>query len=114
MISSEREALREQWRKVATELNILFLAPYEVPLPNGTTWEFAGLLPQFGSDRGMLVDAEHANIAFDAAVQAGFGVTSMLPEQDHLPINAADYIDCLQDWGWVGPGAPPQWYAGAV
>jgi hypothetical protein len=49
MISRELELLREQWREVATDLNILFLAPYELPLSNGRAWEFAGLLPQFGS-----------------------------------------------------------------
>ena len=114
MTSSEHEALREQWRKIATELNILFVTPYELPLSGGSTWIFAGLLPQFGSPRGILIDARHSSMAFEAASEAGFGVTSMLPERLDSPVNASDYIDCLQDWGWFGPGAPPEWYSGAA
>jgi hypothetical protein len=114
MISRELELLREQWREVATDLNILFLAPYELPLSNGRAWEFAGLLPQFGGTRGMLIAARHSDTAFEAAAASGFGVTSMLPESHHLPVKASDYIECLVDWGWVGPGAPPEWYPDAA
>ena len=114
MISSERKELREQWRTVATDLSILFVAPYALRLPNGASYEFACMLPQFGSTLGMLIDSEHSDAAFEAAVGAGFGITSMAAEQHHVPINASDYIECLHDWGWVGPGAPPGWYSGAA
>ena len=110
---SERELLREQWRIVATGLGIQLLSPILLPLPDGTQWEFAALLPQFGGERGMLIDVEHSSAAFAAAVAAGYGASSMLAEHHHLPVDPANYIDCLIDWGWVGQGAAPAWYVSA-
>ena len=114
MISIECEVLREQWRKIASELGILFVAPYVLSLPDGSSCEVACLLPQFGSSRGMIIDAAYSRTVFEAATQAGFGITSMLPERNDLPVTASSYIDCLEDWGWVGPGEAPEWYTGAA
>jgi hypothetical protein len=114
MSMTERELLRDQWRTVATGLGLQFVAPVSLPLPDGTQWEFAALLPQIGGARGMLIDVEHSAAAFSAAVAAGYGVSSMSAEHYHLPIDPGSYIECLLDWGWVGPGAAPEWYAGAA
>jgi len=111
---SERQLLGEQWRSVAAELGLEFVAPVSLPLPDGTEWEFAALLPQFGGEHGMLIDTEHSVAAFAAAVDAGYGVSSMLAEHHHLPIDPGNYVDCLIDWGWVGQGAVPAWYSGAA
>jgi len=111
---SERELLREQWRIVAIQLGVQFVAPFSLRLPDGTLWEFSALLPQFGGKHGMLIDAEISVAAFAEAVAAGYGVSSMLAEHHHLPIDPEGYIDCLVDWGWVGQGAAPAWYAGAA
>lgn len=113
MSITERQLLREQWRTVATVLGLQFVAPVSLPLSDGTQWEFAALLPQFGGERGMLVDVEHSAAVFDAAVAGGYGISSMLAERRH-PIDPQDYVECLVDWGWVGPGAAPAWYAGAA
>ena len=111
---SEREQLREQWRIVASELGLQFVAPFSLVLPDGTQWEFAALLPQFGGGQGMLIDAEHSAAAFDAAASAGYGVSSMVTESPSLPVEPSDYIECLVDWGWTGESAAPHWYTGAA
>jgi hypothetical protein len=111
---SEREQLREQWRSVASELGLQFVAPFSLALADGSHWEFAALLPQFGGGQGMLIDSEHSAAAFAAAAFAGYRVSSMLPESHHLPVDASNYIECLVDWGWAGESAAPNWYAGAA
>jgi hypothetical protein len=98
---SERQLLRDQWHIVANALSIKFVAPFILKLRDGTEWEFACLLPQFGKQQGMLIDAEYSANAFSVAVESGYAVSSMLAEHHHLPINAENYIECLVEWGWV-------------
>jgi hypothetical protein len=61
---SERQLLRDQWHIVANALSIKFVAPFILKLRDGTEWEFACLLPQFGKQQGMLIDAEYSANAF--------------------------------------------------
>jgi hypothetical protein len=84
---SERQLLRDQWHIVANALSIKFVAPFILKLRDGTEWEFACLLPQFGKQQGMLIDAEYSANAFSVAVESGYAVSSMLAEHHHLPIN---------------------------
>lgn len=108
---TERELLRDQWRQVAAALSIEFVAPFLVALADGTQREFAGLLPQFGGQHGMLVDVEYDKGAFAAVVRSGFACSTMGPERHHLPVDPADYVDCLVDWGWSRQEPAPEWYA---
>lgn len=111
---TEIELLRDQWRAVASSLSIQFITPFFLPLPDGSKWEFAALLPQFGGERGILIGVEHSAAAFAQARACGYGVCSMLGEHHHLPVLAENYIECLSDWGWVGQGPVPEWYTGAA
>jgi hypothetical protein len=113
MNDTERDLLSSQWKSVASALKLEFIAPMSLRLPDGTNFEFAGLLPQFGGQRGMLIGVELSAIASAAAMSAGYGVSSMSPEYHHLPVNAADYVECLVDWGWCASCAAPQWYLDA-
>ena len=114
MMITDTELLREQWRIVANGLGIDFVAPISVSLPDGSRWEFAALLPQFGGKRGMLIASEYSAPAFTAAKEAGYCISCMGAEHRHVPIDPESYIDCLVDWGWVGKAAAPVWYTGAA
>jgi hypothetical protein len=107
---TEREFLAEQWRAVATALGVQHVAPYELTVLDGTHWTFAVLLPQFGGEHGMLIDVEYPTHVASAAVAAGYGASSMQAEHHHIPIDPQNYVECLEDWGWVGPGDVPNWY----
>ena len=111
---TERELLRQQWGQVAAALRIEFVGPYVVSLPDGKQREFAGLLPQFGSERGMIVDNEYDPAAFAFVKASGFACSTMGAELHHLPIDPDDFVDCLTDWGWSQRTAAPDWYALAV
>jgi len=105
----DRELLREQWRRVSQALGIAFVAPFSIE----PGLEFACLLPEFGSPKGMLIDARHNEIAFKIAIERGYGCSSMLPEAQ-LVVQPDDYVGCLQDWGWsIANRPPPSWYSGA-
>ena len=113
---TNRELLRSQWRLVAVALGIEFAAPFYLQLHDGSQHEFAVLLPQFGAPRGMLLDSEDSRAATEAAASAGFAFSYMDPETHphHLPVNAANYIECLVDWQWSSKEQFPDWYASAV
>lgn len=111
---TDRETLRDQWRTVAKALSIEFVAPFVLTLPDGRQREFAGLLPQFGNSHGMLIDTEYEKDAFTSAIASGFACSSMSAESHYLPVDPANYIDCLKDWGWSGEGQAPGWYLSAV
>jgi hypothetical protein len=109
-IQVERELLAEQWRDVAAALGVQCVAPFDLTLADGTQRRLAVLLPQFGGERGMLIDVEGPASVVNAAMALGYGYSSMLAERHHIPVNANDYIESLEDWGWVGPGVPPKWH----
>ncbi len=112
---TDRELLREQWRAVASTLSVRFIAPFTISLPTGEEREFAGLLPQFGGARGMLIDTEYSAAAFAAAGAAGFGISTMQAETRHTPLKPESYIECLVDWGWCAQDQPaPEWYVSAA
>lgn len=98
-MASDRELLREQWRTAASTLGIEFVAPFHLTANDGSAYEFAALLPQFGGVRGMLIDVEHRPEAFEAGIRAGFGCTSVPPQASHLPFDTSSYVECLLDWG---------------
>jgi hypothetical protein len=58
----------------------------------------------------MLVDVEYDKGAFAAVVGLGFACSTMRAEVHHLPVDAADYVDCLVDWGWSQLQPLPAWY----
>jgi hypothetical protein len=116
MSDANRDLLRQQWRDVSAALGIEFVAPVIVDAHTGERIEFACLLPQFGTPRGMLIDvvAGYIEAAREAASIAGFRLSTMAPET-RLEVRPADFIECLVDWGWTAEGQdPPNWYVEAL
>jgi hypothetical protein len=111
---TERELLRQQWSEAAAALAIEFVAPFVVSLPDGKQREFAGLLPQFGSERGTIVDTEYEAAAFAVVKASGYACSTMSADMRHVQIDPNDFVDCLTDWGWSRLEAAPDWYALAV
>ena len=111
---NERELLRQQWSQAAAALAIEFVAPFVVSLSDGKQREFAGLLPQFGSERGTIVDTEYDAEAFAVAKALGYTLSTMSADMRQLRIDPDDFVDCLTDWGWSRLETVPDWYANAV
>jgi hypothetical protein len=100
------EALAAKWMKVGDDLGIEVVAPYWLRSPRGN-YEFACLLPEFGSSRGMVLMADFDREAAEAAASEGFGYSCLTPES----VNVDYAIECLLDWGWSNEAHdPPNWY----
>ena len=111
MDRSPSDSLRGEWLEVAKILGIKAYGPEFVRGAKGESYEFAVLLPQFGSQRGMLLHPTYDAQAFVAATSNGYGVSILDPElvaSVGFPTEGA--IDCLLDWGWSDSAAPPSWY----
>jgi hypothetical protein len=106
------EVLRSQWLIAAERLGIRAEGPVEVPMPTGQSFEFAVLVPSFGSPLGTLIHPEYHRGAFTAAIAAGYATSTYLPDATEDVDAALDsYVDCLRDWGWCGAAEPPVWLA---
>lgn len=99
------------WRQAAQDLGFEFIAPFTLP-DGGQTLAYLGLVPQFGSPKGMLVIVGlHADRHTRIAQQHGYGY-SCFPEHSE-PYDREGFIDVLNDWGWSGsPDTAPSWYTG--
>jgi hypothetical protein len=113
MTPSQR--LQAQWRAASAKLGINFEGPFVLRASNGTSYEFAGLLPQFGPAQGMLLLASWDAPAAAAASAAGFGFSCLTPGDIDDAEDLTSYVDCLTDWGWANTDQiPPPWYGTAV
>jgi len=105
--------LSNYWQQAGDALGFAVESPHEVFLPSGHRLTFPVRLPDFGAERGMLITDNYADFAAhtDALVAAGYGY-SVLPVPTAAP-KAAEIIEVLRGWGWLGSSAPPGWLRGA-
>ena len=101
------ETLRK-WKQAAHELGFTLIAPYQLRAPNGTVITYAALLPEFGSEHGMLIIIDHDYTdAIRLAQQQRFGFSVL----DNDPTYDRDsFVDMLCDWGWTSDQPQPAWY----
>lgn len=97
----------ECWRELGSRLGIDVIAPYELEL-DGVRAQFTALLPQFGAQRGMIVDADYDVIQPHrrSLLAAGFGYSCVELDDDALEDPP---VEMLADWGWSSPSPKPDW-----
>ena len=99
------------WKKVAEDLKIEVISPFEVILSDGTCFVVSALIKDFGGPKGMLVDADYDVLRphLRGIRASGYGYSSSLgsaPEK----YDRASMIDVLRDWEWSGDVArKPDW-----
>ena len=102
------ETLR-RWQQAADELGFTLLSPYELRAATGATVTYATLLPEFGSEHGMLVIiARDYTEATRVAREQGFGYSVL---SDDSAYDRDSFVEMLCDWGWTSKQPPPAWYA---
>jgi hypothetical protein len=101
--------LSEYWLEAGEVLGFVVEAPYQATLPDGRSFSFSALLPQFGAAKGMLLTDRYDSFASaaEALVAAGFGY-SVLSTPVGAPV-PDDVLYVLQDWGWSSSSPPPAW-----
>jgi hypothetical protein len=99
------------WRRVAADLDIEIVAPFEAVLADGSRVTAAALVKSFGAENGMVVDADFALIRphTRALVEADYGYCANLGgSPDRYDRDAM--IEVLADWEWTGdPAKKPSW-----
>ena len=107
---SDSLRLGREWLTIASRLAIECVAPFAVDFPDGSRFEFACLLPQFGGKLGMLLMADFYRPAALAASDLGYGVSCLGAGDPEYP-DLDSAIRCLNDWTWTSSAcAPPHWY----
>ncbi len=111
--AEEHEAAH--WREAANDLEFKFISPFTLE-DRGETLSYLGWLPQFGSQRGILIvtseDSALRNRQLYVADAHGYAVSGMFASFD--PYDRDVTIGVLTDWGWSSSEPPPSWYAQAV
>ncbi len=102
------ETLRT-WKQAADELDFTLVSPYELRRATGGSVVYAALLPEFGSERGMLViiDRDYTE-AMRVAQEQHFGFSVL---SDDPAYERDSFVEMLCDWGWTSKQPPPAWYA---
>lgn len=97
------QALRESWRVAASDLDIRVEEVGD-----------AVLVADFGSEAGMLCSIRETRAAQEElrrdAEERGAGWSAL--GASYLTYDRDVFIEALNDWGWFGEGAPPDWYTG--
>lgn len=99
-----------QWRVAAHDLGFTFVAPFTLEHA-GESLECLGWLPQFGSERGMLIitsRGEAQSRRIQAAALLGYGYSCF--DASDEPYDRDVAIEVLTDWGWSSAEPAPAWY----
>ncbi len=99
------------WRQAAQDLGFEFIAPFTLS-DGDRTLGYLGLVPQFGSPKGMVVIVGlHYDDHVRIAEQHGYGYSCLSESSE--PYDRESFIDVLNDWGWSdSEGTAPSWYTG--
>ena len=110
---TEKEAkVVAAWKEAAADLNIRLTTPYVVSTADGRSFEYLGLVHNFGRKIGTLIrvngePSEHTphppgNDYYWSLLSPGYG-----------KYQRQSFIDTLDDWQFFGPESErPPWYTG--
>jgi hypothetical protein len=107
--------LAEAWRAAAQDLGVRFVAPFELRRDDGTILSCTGLLPDFGSDNGVvIIGDDDPDEGIDIARDRGYYVT-MMSDGSYGVYDPEQFSSTLNDWGWYGPRDQcPSWFRGRI
>ena len=111
---STPDRIIEAWKDAAVDLGITFITPFALD-DDGRRISYLGLLPEFGSENGMLIfvsDASAVELWASTAKKKGFGYSYL--SDSYGAYDRRLFSETLDDWGWSPKDRPPPiWYSGA-
>ena len=117
-MSTSEPRLAAKWRRVAHDLGLDVVTPFELALASGARARVPVLIHGFGGPRGMLIVDEYreslANGWAEEVVQAGYGFSVMSDPGSAEEYDRAVTIEVLADWGWYGPESEKPGWLGAA
>lgn len=106
--------MAKAWKNCARDLKIEFVSPYVLRSLDGKEYICSGILPQFGSEKGMLIisgtqDPDIEKL-WDVAEELEMRFSGLSPLY-YEKYNRFSFIRTLIDWGWYGPPQKkPFWF----
>ena len=111
MTPSDR--ISKAWEIAAADLGFAFVSPFELK-EEGRTIRYAGLVRDFGSEKGMLIfvsEKFETEPWASAAQKKGFGYSCL--GQTYESYDKEEFIAALDDWQWIPKDRKaPDWYTG--
>jgi hypothetical protein len=114
-INSKIEDLKDRplrsWIDASKDLGIKFIHPYKFKGLNGNEYEVTGLLPEFGSGKGMLITDRKSDdeAVLMADLSNEYGMTGLSPRY-YDQYDRESFIETLSEWGWIGDiSKKPKW-----
>lgn len=98
------------WIEASQDLGISFIHPYRFTGLNGEKYQITGLLPDFGSGKGVLITDRKSDeeSVLMADLTNDYFTTGLSPR--YYDIYDRDlFIETLSEWGWIGKGEKPNW-----
>ena len=103
--------VQKAWLEAANDLDFEVIGPHTFRSAEGERFEASVYLPDFGGPKGtVLFTHTDDDAAMDSADEIGFYQSALNPlYYDHY--DRENFIETLQDWGWMNPKKkPPAWY----
>lgn len=99
------------WIEASEDLGIRFISPYKFSGINGDEYEVTGLLPDFGTGKGVIItdrkSDEEAVIMADLTNE--YSMTGLSPRY-YDKYERKSFIETLSRWGWIGEDSKkPAW-----
>jgi hypothetical protein len=93
-----------EWKRIGAAFDIIVEAPFELVV-DGRSHPCVAYLPEFGTERGMLVRSGRPDVQFmDDAQTLGFGYAHV--DLTTWPRGEQYIIEMLSDWGFNGANKP--------
>ena len=110
-VSTMESRLPAEWKRVANDLGLEIVSPYEVILPSGSRIRAPVLVRHIGGPKGILVVSDDSIVDWsDEIVQAGYGFSVLSEPEPSDEYDLDVSIELLSDWGWYGPESErPAW-----
>ena len=101
----------QAWIDAAKDLGIRFIHPYKFLGSNNVEYEVTGLLPDFGSGKGVLIADRKSDdeAVLMADLSNDYGMTGLSPRY-YDKYDRDSFIQTLSEWGWIGDESEkPDW-----
>ena len=107
--------MAQAWIDAADDLGIRVEHPFQFVTTERRQCDDSGRLPpDFGSEKGTLLTCRFDSDRVYEAAEATDYFQSALSPHHYEPYRRSVFVAALNDWGWFGRSAAPDWFAGGV
>ena len=104
------ERSKNSWIEAAKDLEIEFISPFIFTGSDGAEYSITGLLPQFGSEKGVLITSrkDDEESCLESTKLTEYYQTGLSPYH-YDKYERESFVETLKDWGWYSNAIAPKW-----